>query len=175
MQRRQTQWRIAGSAGLAGDARSRHKLVDDMMANLETVRERPVWRPITGEIREKLHGPAPLNPQGAEQAYADFVEQVLPYPLGNTHPRFWGWVIGNGNAGGDVCRNARSRDERDRVRRTIGARACRRTNSQLVQRNAWISGRCQRTSCFRRHRGQPGRTHRGQKHQSGRRCDRAGS
>lgn len=73
-----------------------HKLVDDMMTHLETVRQRPAWRPIPNEVRAKLNGPVPLEPQGAEQAYADFVEQVLPYPLGNTHPRFWGWVIGTG-------------------------------------------------------------------------------
>jgi aromatic-L-amino-acid/L-tryptophan decarboxylase len=28
--------------------------------------------------------------------YQDFVENVLPYPMGNIHPRFWGWVMGNG-------------------------------------------------------------------------------
>jgi glutamate/tyrosine decarboxylase-like PLP-dependent enzyme len=28
--------------------------------------------------------------------YEQFVHDVLPYPPGNTHPRFWGWVIGTG-------------------------------------------------------------------------------
>ncbi len=24
------------------------------------------------------------------------MQYVLPYPMGNPHPRFWGWVMGNG-------------------------------------------------------------------------------
>lgn len=28
--------------------------------------------------------------------YEQFVQRVLPYGLGNEHPRFWGWVMGNG-------------------------------------------------------------------------------
>jgi glutamate/tyrosine decarboxylase-like PLP-dependent enzyme len=44
----------------------------------------------------RLHGPAPREPQGAEQAYADFRELVMPYPMGNIHPRFWSWFMGNG-------------------------------------------------------------------------------
>ena len=28
--------------------------------------------------------------------YEDFLQDVLPYPVGNIHPRFWGWVIGTG-------------------------------------------------------------------------------
>jgi glutamate/tyrosine decarboxylase-like PLP-dependent enzyme len=40
----------------------------------------------------------PLKPQGVEQAYHDFVENVLPYPYGNMHPRYWGFVNGSGSA-----------------------------------------------------------------------------
>jgi glutamate/tyrosine decarboxylase-like PLP-dependent enzyme len=28
---------------------------------------------------------------------------VLPYPVGNTHPRFWGWVLGTGTASGALA------------------------------------------------------------------------
>lgn len=73
-----------------------HRLVDDMIGHLETVRERPVWRSMPDEARARFNSPVPQHPEGAEAAYADFMEQVLPYPLGNTHPRFWGWVIGTG-------------------------------------------------------------------------------
>ena len=34
--------------------------------------------------------------------YEDFRELVLPYPTGNIHPRFWGWVHGTGLASGIV-------------------------------------------------------------------------
>jgi glutamate/tyrosine decarboxylase-like PLP-dependent enzyme len=71
-------------------------MVDDLMDYLRTVRNRPVWRPIPAELRARFHGPAPRTPEGAEKAYRDFKEHVLPHPMGNIHPRFWGWVIGTG-------------------------------------------------------------------------------
>jgi glutamate/tyrosine decarboxylase-like PLP-dependent enzyme len=44
----------------------------------------------------RLQGSAPREPLGAEAAYADFRELVLPYPVGNIHPRFWSWFMGQG-------------------------------------------------------------------------------
>jgi aromatic-L-amino-acid/L-tryptophan decarboxylase len=73
-----------------------HRMVDDMLTYLQTVRERPVWQPMPEAVKENLKKPLPLQPQSPEDAYRDFVENVLPYPLGNIHPRFWGWVMGNG-------------------------------------------------------------------------------
>ena len=73
-----------------------HQMVDDMLAYLRTVRERPVWQPIPAEIRARFTGPVPREPQGAARAYADFRDYVLPHPMGNIHPRFWGWVMGTG-------------------------------------------------------------------------------
>ncbi|PZS04023.1 MAG: amino acid decarboxylase [Candidatus Chloroheliales bacterium] len=73
-----------------------HRMVDDMMNYLATVRERPVWQPIPAEVKAQFKQPMPQEAQGAEQAYAEFLDQILPYPLGNIHPRFWGWVIGTG-------------------------------------------------------------------------------
>ncbi|MGI9245600.1 MAG: pyridoxal phosphate-dependent decarboxylase family protein, partial [Steroidobacteraceae bacterium] len=55
------------------------------------------------DVVSQLQGPAPRAPQGAERAYADFREWVLPYPMGNTHPRFWSWFMGNGTAFGAVA------------------------------------------------------------------------
>jgi aromatic-L-amino-acid decarboxylase len=73
-----------------------HRMVDDMMSYLETVRQRPVWQPIPEEVKMALKQPLPLEPQSAEHAYQDFLENVLPHPMGNIHPRFWGWVQGTG-------------------------------------------------------------------------------
>jgi aromatic-L-amino-acid decarboxylase len=73
-----------------------HRMVDDMMSYLEMVRERPVWQPVPGQVRAHLSQPLPVEPEGAERAYRDFTEHVLPHPLGNIHPRFWGWVNGTG-------------------------------------------------------------------------------
>jgi glutamate/tyrosine decarboxylase-like PLP-dependent enzyme len=64
------------------------------------VNEGPVWRPIPDAVRAALRRPAPRTPDGAADAYADFLRLVRPYPTGNVHPRFMGWVHGGGNAVG---------------------------------------------------------------------------
>ena len=73
-----------------------HRMVDDIMEYLETVRDRPVWRPIPETVKADLDQPLPLQPEGPEKVYQDFLENILPHPMGNIHPRFWGWVIGTG-------------------------------------------------------------------------------
>jgi aromatic-L-amino-acid decarboxylase len=73
-----------------------HRAIDDGFDYLQSVRERPVWQPVPEAILARLHGPAPRAPLGAEAAYSDFKEIVLPYPVGNVHPRFWAWFMGNG-------------------------------------------------------------------------------
>ncbi len=73
-----------------------HRMVDDMLDWLEHVRERPVWQPLPESARMALRVPLPREPEGAEKAYEDFCRHVLPYPMGNVHPRFWAWVMGSG-------------------------------------------------------------------------------
>jgi aromatic-L-amino-acid decarboxylase len=72
-------------------------MVDEMLEYLRTVRERPVWQPVPAEVRTRLSGaPVPRKPTAAQDVYEEFKRDVLPYPTGNIHPRFWGWVIGTG-------------------------------------------------------------------------------
>src|SRR5438874_7631545 len=74
-----------------------HRMVDEMLEYLRTVRERPVWRPVPANVRQRLSSaPVPREPTGAADVYEEFKRDVLPYPTGNIHPRFWGWVIGTG-------------------------------------------------------------------------------
>jgi len=76
-----------------------HRAVDDLIDYWQrrASGEEAVWRPIAGESRRLLdQEPLPLEGQGAEAVYRDFVDHVLPFGTGNTHPRFWGWVIGAG-------------------------------------------------------------------------------
>ena len=67
-----------------------------MLEYLRTARERPVWRPVPAEVRQRLSGPVPRQPTPVGDVYEEFKRDVLPYPTGNIHPRFWGWVIGTG-------------------------------------------------------------------------------
>ena len=79
-----------------------HRAVDDAFDWLSTVRERPVWQAAPDVVVARFHEPLPRAPEGAEQAYQDFVDLVLPYPMGNVHPRFWSWYMGNGTALGAI-------------------------------------------------------------------------
>ncbi len=73
-----------------------HHMVDEMISYLQAVRERPVWQPIPADVKARLEQSVPRAPEGAARAYEDFTRYVLPHPMGNIHPRFWGWVIGTG-------------------------------------------------------------------------------
>jgi aromatic-L-amino-acid decarboxylase len=73
-----------------------HRMLDDMFAYQEGLRDGPVWQPMPDAVRQRFRESLPVKPQGAEHVYADFRSLVLPYVTGNAHPRFWGWVCGNG-------------------------------------------------------------------------------
>ncbi|HEX8706825.1 MAG TPA: pyridoxal-dependent decarboxylase [Pyrinomonadaceae bacterium] len=77
-----------------------HRMVDDMLAYLENVRDRPVWQPIPDEVRAHFRQPLPVEGEDAATVYEEFLRYVLPHPQGNIHPRFWGWVIGTGTPTG---------------------------------------------------------------------------
>ena len=76
------------------------RMVDDMLAYQETVRERPPWRPMPAEVRARLDEPVPFDGAPLDAVYEAFRRDVLPYPTGNIHPRFWGWVMGTGTPTG---------------------------------------------------------------------------
>jgi aromatic-L-amino-acid decarboxylase len=77
-----------------------HKMVDDMIEYLKTVRQRPVWKHVPDQIKAYFSTSVPQQPQPPEETYREFVEKVLPYPMGNIHPRFWGWILGTGTVMG---------------------------------------------------------------------------
>ncbi len=77
-----------------------HRALDEMIDHLRTVGERPVWRPMSPAVRKALHVDPPVNGAPLERVYEEFLRCVKPYALGNTHPRFWGWVTGTGSPGG---------------------------------------------------------------------------
>ena len=77
-----------------------HRMVDDLLDYHETIRDRPPWRPLPADVRARLDEPPPLNGAPLEEVYEAFRRDVLPYPTGNAHPRFWGWVMGTGTVTG---------------------------------------------------------------------------
>ena len=77
-----------------------HRMMDDMVDHMRTVRERYVWKHIPDDIKERFNSPLPTEPQAAAEVYEEFLRWILPYPVGNIHPRFWGWVLGTGTVMG---------------------------------------------------------------------------
>lgn len=73
-----------------------HRVVDDLTAMLAGIRQTPVWTPMPREVREALRGPAPRLGADPAEVYREVQERIMPYPLGNSHPRHWGWVMGTG-------------------------------------------------------------------------------
>lgn len=80
-----------------------HRAVDEMVDWWMGVRERPVWRPVPSAVKGELQGPPPRTGMPVEAVLDRFRELVLPYPTGNTHPRFMGWVHGSGTPVGALA------------------------------------------------------------------------
>ncbi|MBX3133995.1 MAG: hypothetical protein KF689_11510 [Gemmatimonadaceae bacterium] len=74
-----------------------HRMLDESLDYLRDVRERPTWTPTPAAVKSAIHDePLPRQGRGDAAAYDDFLRLVRPYPNGNIHPRFWGWVMGTG-------------------------------------------------------------------------------
>ncbi|MHA2203149.1 MAG: pyridoxal phosphate-dependent decarboxylase family protein [Candidatus Hodarchaeales archaeon] len=73
-----------------------HQIIDDMVEHLKNIREQPVWQPIPLEVKDSFRELLPKEGQKIETIYDDIKENIVPYTLGNTHPFFWGWVVGTG-------------------------------------------------------------------------------
>jgi len=77
-----------------------HRIFDDIMDYIETIRDRPVWQHAPHHVKAHFDGPPPLDPESPEDVYQEYAQYILPHQLGNTHPRYWGWVTGSGTVMG---------------------------------------------------------------------------
>jgi glutamate/tyrosine decarboxylase-like PLP-dependent enzyme len=73
-----------------------HRMLDDMFDYLEHLRERPVWQPAPAGVRATFQAPLPREGSDLAGLHRTFMEDVLPYAVGNAHPGFFGWVHGAG-------------------------------------------------------------------------------
>ena len=80
-----------------------HRMIDDMLDHLKDLRERPVWQHAPQDVKAHFDSPPPLEPLPAEAVYDEYQQYILPYPLGNSHPRFWGWIAGTGTVMGSFA------------------------------------------------------------------------
>ncbi|MBT3333016.1 MAG: aminotransferase class V-fold PLP-dependent enzyme [Rhodospirillaceae bacterium] len=74
-----------------------HQMIDDAVDYTRGVRERPVWQAMPEAVRANFAGPMPTQPSPADDVYGLLMENMMPYPMGNIHPRFWMWYMGSSN------------------------------------------------------------------------------
>ncbi|MFO1148273.1 MAG: pyridoxal-dependent decarboxylase [Alsobacter sp.] len=70
-----------------------HRMVDDAVAYLQGLGERPCWQdpaPVAAAFRE----PLPRKGSPLPDVYDALTRQLLPYAMGNIHPRFFAWYMG---------------------------------------------------------------------------------
>ena len=75
-----------------------HKMLDAAVDKMETTREGRVWSELPPELKASFESGVPIQGLGAT-ATQQRIEALLPYGVGNTHPRFFGWVHGSGTPG----------------------------------------------------------------------------
>ncbi|NKB28018.1 MAG: amino acid decarboxylase [Rhodobacteraceae bacterium] len=80
-----------------------HRIADDAVDHLRQVRERPAWRPMPDDIRARFQSGLPEDPMPLDQVYDEYRQSVGAYPMGNVHPRFWGWYMGASNFTGALA------------------------------------------------------------------------
>jgi aromatic-L-amino-acid decarboxylase len=73
-----------------------HDMLDDMIGYIQNIRERPVWQPLPDAVRTRFRGCAPSLPTDLADVHDEFMQNVLPFTVGNVHPGFMGWVHGGG-------------------------------------------------------------------------------
>jgi aromatic-L-amino-acid/L-tryptophan decarboxylase len=70
-----------------------HRVVDMIAEHLSTLPRRPVFTPYPPDLAARLvEAPVPTGGTAAGAILDEFAASIEPYPFGNGHPRFYGWV-----------------------------------------------------------------------------------
>lgn len=77
-----------------------HQMVDDAFDYVKNVRDRKIWQEMPEDILNSFKSELPESPSTAVDVYQELRDNILPYPMGNVHPRFWAWYMGNGTISG---------------------------------------------------------------------------
>lgn len=80
-------------------SKTAHGMLDDVIAKMQTNSEGRVWSPLPDALKQTLAQEVPQSGSDLEDVRARLAE-FLPYGVGNTHPRFFGWVHGAGSPSG---------------------------------------------------------------------------
>ena len=80
-----------------------HRMVDDAIAHLTEVRQRAVWQPLPEETKAQYQTDVPQDPTPLAEIYDGLRATLMRYPMGNVHPRFFGWYMGSSNFTGALA------------------------------------------------------------------------
>lgn len=70
-----------------------YQVIDELAGYLTNVAERPIWQAMPTEVRAAIREQQlPDHGQPFEETLAFVRDMLLPYPQGNGHPRFAGWI-----------------------------------------------------------------------------------
>ena len=75
-------------------------MLDDIFNELAGIRQEPVWQPMPDSVRGAWDQPLPHAGLPMAEVYDEYRRLLVPYVVGNRHPRFFGWVHGAGTAVG---------------------------------------------------------------------------
>lgn len=73
-----------------------HQMVDDAIDFTKTLRDRKIWQPMPNDILDSFKTKLPQDANTGDAVYEEFKITILPYAMGNVHPRFWAWYMGSG-------------------------------------------------------------------------------
>src|SRR5687767_9108908 len=70
-----------------------HRVADLIADYLTDLPGRPAFSPVPAEIAARFsQAPVPTRGEEPDAILDEFESSIAPYPFGNGHPRFWGWV-----------------------------------------------------------------------------------
>lgn len=83
--------------------RDLHAAADRLVDHVRLQRHWPVWQEMPPQVSDRLLDPVGEEGRGAGGAWEILEDTILPYGVGNVHPRFMGWVHGAGTPGGLIA------------------------------------------------------------------------
>ena len=73
-----------------------HTMLDNMLDHTAQLRQHPVWQPIPQPVRDGFRQRLPRQGTDLAVLHRRFLNDIVPYSVGNAHPGFMGWVQGGG-------------------------------------------------------------------------------
>lgn len=80
-----------------------HQMVDAAARHLGNLRDLPVWQAMPEVVQSAYSAPFPQDPVPLAEVWSDLQSNLLPFGMGNVHPRFFMWYMGAGTFTGALA------------------------------------------------------------------------